>query len=232
VFNYSGETIILYEYNQKKIKLGKEIAKIKPDQVFDIEFNNEFNLNQDEGHKDEDDKRGSWLKSDKKMNMSTYIAFESLETKNIYNNVLRIDQISKQRHPIKESKETFMMTEIKYDVLKKNIYFYSPVVFHNKTKHLIIMNLIYNKNNTTMIKVEPGKISGIPLNLAEKGGVIEVKLDNGNEVRKFDVRALMESDNIREEIILNKTVFGFIYNDKTETTDSKSDKKKVVSLID
>ena len=33
VFNYSGDTMVLYEYNQKKVKLGIEIAKILPGNI-------------------------------------------------------------------------------------------------------------------------------------------------------------------------------------------------------
>jgi hypothetical protein len=196
-FNLTGEEILIYA------KKGNKISKMKinpyENKSLEIlgEFNNSFYSFTEIEHnlkfKNNNNNYNNYFNSNsyKEIEVSFNLS-ESKYSENLYqDNKLNIDKNGIKQHYMKyNNKEEilapeleqyqYIISEVTCNKMKREIYFYSPLVFHNKTKKALILefrnkkenninnNNSENSNCTHIVIIYPGKKIGIPISQYNK----------------------------------------------------------------
>ena len=193
VYNYSGRELNFYQktcdYKSILNSIGNEKLKnIKPDNSYDIEIdNNDFFLD----------------KKKIKQYTSNYIKLY-VENAHVSNHIIQIDNLQKKYHRVNYNevnslkdylvnledknlfnKYCFLISKIELHGLKKIIYFYSPLAFHNKTNFNFEIKINNHLNIQKIYQLSPKKTIGIPFEFLN--GNMEIKLEGSTEIKKFSI---------------------------------------------
>ena len=210
IYNYSGRELNIYQKtgDYKSILISKDknfkIRSIKPDNFYDIEIDNndDYFLNK---------------KKEKKLS-SNYIKLY-VENAHVSNHIIQIDNLQKKYHRVNFNeiyslkdylvnmeersfftKYCFLISKIELQGLKKIIYFYSPLVFSNKTIFNFEIKINNNLNKTKLYQLLPNETIGIPFEYLN--GTMEIKLEGCTEVKKFSIY----KDFLLPEVIIDSNI--------------------------
>ena len=210
IYNYSGRELNIYQKtgDYKSILNSKDknfkIRSIKPDNFYDIEIDNndDYFLNK---------------KKEKKLS-SNYIKLY-VENAHVSNHIIQIDNLQKKYHRVNFNeiyslkdylvnmeersffnKYCFLISKIELQGLKKIIYFYSPLVFSNKTIFNFEIKINNNLNKTKLYQLLPNETIGIPFEYLN--GTMEIKLEGCTEVKKFSIY----KDFLLPEVIIDSNI--------------------------
>ena len=210
IYNYSGRELNIYQKtgdyqsilnsNDKNFK----IRNIKPDNFYDIEIDN-------------NDDYFLSKKKEKKLS-SNYIKLY-VENAHVSNHIIQIDNLQKKYHRVNFneiyslkdylvnmeersffSKYCFLISKIELQGLKKIIYFYSPLVFSNKTIFNFEIKINNNLNVPKLYQLLPKETIGIPFEYLN--GTMEIKLEGCTEVKKFSIY----KDFLLPEVVIDSNI--------------------------
>jgi hypothetical protein len=219
VFNFTGRPMKIYRF-YKNSNRGqnsnnfngeyKKLGEVSENQSYDIEYFDESKENEITG-----DVAQSLLKEN-------YICFELNDAK-VFDNLLKIDNMQSKTHSVnyiplrrkfnlqvdnEMSKFDYIVSTIKFNNLRKFIYFYSPLSFKNKTENSIIVSLVKRGLSNFFMFLDPKKTVGVPIEYLE--GEVQFIYED-SEPKIFSVKKLLTSGVIKEELEFNKKCFNLLY---------------------
>ena len=207
VLNYSGCVLKLFKiFKKDKIMFHtkkQELCNLNENTCCNIEYFNNLLDKSNEISK---------LSSIKE----NYIQFsiEGKTLKNTYESIckanMKIDNIQTKIHSIdrrydinrlqmdnKVVKYQYIVTEIKFEFLKKKIYFFSPINIENKTSMNIFVTLRRDKITSFVFELKPNNILGIPFEYLD--GTMEIDIEESNCL-ELNILDFCNSDSIDQPL--------------------------------
>lgn len=232
VFNYTGRPMKIYRFYKNSSRGQnsnnfngeyKKLSEVSENQSYDIEYFDESKENEITGD------LGQILIKE------NYICFELSDAK-VMDNLLKIDNMQSKTHsinyiPLRRKfnlqadnemiKFDYIVSTIKFNNLRKFIYFYSPMSFKNKTENPIIVSLVKRGLSNFFMFLDPKKTVGVPIEYLE--GEVQFIYED-SEPKIFYVKKLLTSNIIKEELQFNKKCFNLLYKH------SENSRNKIVTI--
>ena len=104
------------------------------------------------------------------------------------------------------AKYQYLLTEVKYSGLKKNIYFYSPLLYKNRTLETFIIKVKRTKLKNLAFELKPGSVIGIPFEYLD--GEIQFFSVEGH-FAIYNLLLFLNYDKI-DQMIFKEKIFNFL----------------------
>jgi hypothetical protein len=208
VVNLTGRNIVLQRVFKRKGNFySKKLCLLEPNKSYDIEF---F-----------DDENEDIEPNDIALNLvrDNYISFD-FENYKISENLIKIDNIQLKTHrvnyldmikkyklSISNNSLEYIISEVRYNDLRKYVYFYSPLVFKNKTRMNIYIKLIRKELPDLSMVIQPKGNIGIPFEYLD--GVVQfgihedMQYNRGSDVKTFLLHSFDHTEMKIKDIHLN-----------------------------
>jgi len=150
-----------------------------------------------------------------------YISFEmeDIDSQKIHDNIFKIDNVHFKTHQINykqvmqnyglknlDPEYQYLYTEVKYSGLKKNIYFYSPLLFKNRTLKTFIIKVKRPKLKHLAFDLKPGRVIGIPYEYLD--GEIQFFNTDGN-FANYQLILFLNYPTVKQMVFQEK-IFNFL----------------------
>lgn len=227
--------------SDKEISYAK-LSNIEPNGSYDIEYleddkeNFDFRSNNSHGNSNLNDISINLVKEN-------YICFEfsGIDQSRISENIIKIDNEQVKTHKInyadliKKYKSNvdlkhmeYVVSEVKYNDLRKFIYFYSPLIIKNKLQRNVRLTFRRKDLQDVEMLVEPKKSVGVPFEYLD--GSIEFKFQGigiGSDIGAvYDTKTFLLQSFNKTEIKIR----GYIYNLISHQNDNKKKKYMTVNI--
>lgn len=209
ITNHSGCLIKLYKvFKKDKLKFHKQM-------IFLTELNENFAYNLEYF---DDAEEALNIEPNKSLLKENYIFFKILSLKNnnseiICSAILKIDNLQIKLHSIDRSQEIkslkmnpkvekyqYLVSEVKFDSLKKKIFIYSPINIENNTNVILNITLCRKNLSNYMFFLEPGNVVGIPFEYLD--GIMEIEYDCSNTL-SFGVLDFLKPEALHQILKFN-----------------------------
>ena len=219
VINYSGMDLNIYRIVNKHKEF---LDSIKENNAYEIEYFHNYENNM----KDNDDviridAMGALLEE-------RFISFDLPHINlNITNNILNIDNMRSKIHELLPystnsinndtsyiNSFNYIISKITFKNQKKNIYFYSPLIFKNKTDYPLSFTLIKKRFPTKTMNINPKETIGIPYDYISNG-TIQIFYKNIPKGKVYQLTSFMVNNQILEELIIDRNIYINLFHSKS-----------------
>ena len=220
IINVTGKKLKIYKnYYMKEInqivKNFNYLTDLLPGESFDLEVN---------------DNQSNKINKTNNLENSIFFELEDISSDRISDNVIKINEVQIKSHkidysilknnprfPQKIKQFEYIYSKVKYENIKKEIYFYSPLLIENETVHLIQLKITRVYYEELFIILEPKQKYGIPIEYYD--GELDLSFCKGEPLRfslsklfNYNLDEYIEIKPKRGSIILNVFVREFDVN--------------------